>query len=195
MQTENQSTISEKKLAAFGLYINKKEAEWAIGRLEKNGFPREDISMLAPQRFGKRDFVYEQKTSIQDGAVIGSVVGFLILGFAGFLWGMSGRSVMTENIVPFWFVSTGVGCMIGLLFGAAAGALVGIGTPQSAAKRYGFYLKEGGIVLSVHLKNETDRKLASQILQTTHAQDISELKETEIWSKIIPEKKKLIYNI
>ncbi len=194
MQTENQDTTSEKNLAAFGLYTNKKEAECAIGRLEKNGFLRNDISMLAPERSGKRDFVYEQKTCIKDGAVVGSVGGFFIFGFAGFLWSISGRSVMIENTLPFWFISTIVGSLMGLIFGAAAGALVGIGIPKSAAKRYGFYLNEGGIVLSVHLKNEADRKIANQILQTTHAQDISELHENEIWTKIIPEKRKLNFN-
>ena len=179
MQIENQDNMSEKNLAIFGLYTHKKEAEWAISRLEKNGFPREDISMLAPQPSGHRNFVYDQKTCVQEGALIGSVVGFFILGLVGLLWGLRFPMDVKENIVPFWLVSAGTGCIMGILFGAAAGALVGIGTPKSAAKRYGFYLKEGGIILSVHLKNETDRQLASQILETTHGQDISRKKKTE----------------
>ncbi len=191
MQTQNQDSISEKNLSAFGLYTNTRDAKIAIDQFERNGFESDDISMLAPERSGRHDFVYEQKTSLKDGAVIGAIGGLMIFGFAGFLWGMSGRTLATNSGFPLLLVSTGIGCLMGVLFGTAAGALVGIGTPHTVAKRYGFYLNEGGTVLTVHLKNSADRKHASQILQTTNAQDISELKESVIWKTIIPEKKSL----
>ena len=195
MQTENRNILSKINLSAFGLYTNSQEIEKAIDRLEKNGFARDDISMLAPERSGRHDFVYEQETSLKEGALIGAVAGILILGFAGFLWGMSGRAGMTDAMLPFWLISTSAGALLGLLFGAAAGTLIGIGTPKSVAKRYGFYLKEGGTVLTVHLKNKDERKRARQILQTTNAQDISVLKDSKIWSTIVPEKKKLVYSV
>lgn len=195
MQIQYPDALSEKNLSAFGLYTNTRDAQIAIDQFEKNGFESEDISLLAPERSGHHDFVYEQKTSLKDGAVIGAVGGLLFFGFAGFLWGISGRSMVTDDSLPIWFISTSIGCVMGLLFGTAAGALVGIGTPQSVAKRYGFYLKEGGTVLTVHLKNKAERKRANQILQATNAQDISELNESKIWSTIIPEKKNLILEI
>jgi hypothetical protein len=181
MQTENQNKISKINESAFGLYTNSQEAEKAIEGLEKNGFARDNISRLAPERSGHHNFVYEQETSLKEGALIGAVAGILILGFAGFLWGMSGRAGMTDTMLPFWLISTSAGILLGLLFGTAAGALIGIGMPQTVAKRYGFYLKEGGTVLTVHLKNKDERKRARQILQTTNAQDISFLKDAKIW--------------
>lgn len=191
-QHEIQDTEKNEK-AAFGLYITRREADWAVRRLEKNGFNREDISILAPQAYGHRNFVYEQRTNIREGALIGALAGFFILGLVGFIWGFGDRRV-TENLLPFWFLTTGLGCFLGLLFGAASGALAGIGMPKSAAKRYGFYLKEGGIILSVQVRNEKDRARVNQILESTRAQDIAELKESEIWRTIVPEKKKLIFN-
>lgn len=190
MKLDSQEPLPVKDLASFGLYTNKREVDQAIRKLQNNGFAREDISILAPQRSGRGDFVYEQKTNGREGFLIGAVAGFLILGFVGFIWGFIDHN-RVPGAVPYWIITTAVGSIIGLLFGALSGTLAGNGIPKSAAKRYGFYLSQGGIVLSVHLKNAADRIRAYNILSTTHAQDISELKESEIWDVIVPEKKRL----
>ncbi len=192
--------LEEQQLATFGMFINHYDAERAVVRLEKNGFLRDQISILAPQASGRRDFVYQQRTSLKDGAMIGAVIGFFVLGFLGFVLSL-GTFTQFETLtqpsvtgsMPPWILSTAIGATIGLIYGAASGALVGIGTPKGAAKRYGFYLKEGAIMLSVKLNSEAQRVRANEILEKTRAQDISDLKESEIWKTIVPEKKRLAF--
>lgn len=186
------------KLSTFGMYTNHYDAKRAIARLEKSGFARENISVLAPQAYGGRDFVYQQQTNIKEGALIGAIIGFFVLGFIGFLLGLGALTPLETMIepnlaasIPSWAFSAAIGSVIGIIYGAASGALVGIGAPKTAAKRYGFYLKEGAIMLCVDLKNEDQRIRANDILEKTRAQDISDLQESEIWKTIVPEKKKL----
>lgn len=188
--------MSENNLAAFGLYLKKSDVDQAVNQLRNGGFAVEDISLLAPERGGKGDFVHEQRTNLKEGALIGAAVGFFFFGFVGLGLGLAEFvNFQKANVgvgVSNWFIFGGVGALVGLFLGAASGALAGIGSPKTAAKRYGFYLKEGGIVLSVHLKDEAERKWANAILEKTGAEDISDLQESKIWDTIVPEKRKLV---
>ena len=184
-------------LGAFALYLERNEAELAVSALQRNGFSAADISLLAPQRSGSHDFVYHQPPSLLKGALIGGFVGLFLAGFVGFLFGS--RQVSTAGgFDPLHaqspVLTVIVFSLIGLVAGVAFGILAGIGSPKSAAKRYGFYLKEGGIVLVVHLKNAAEKALVGRILEKTKGQDISVLEESKIWSTIIPEKNRLIFH-
>ena len=55
--------MSDRQIAAFGLYMKKSDVDTAVSQLRNGGFAVEDISLLAPDREGKRDFVYEQRTN------------------------------------------------------------------------------------------------------------------------------------
>lgn len=184
-------------LGAFALFLERKEADLAVSALQRNGFAGEDISLLAPQRSGTHDFVYHQPQSLLRGALIGGVVGLFLAGFLGFLF--SSRQVITSGAFdPLHaqspLLTAVVFALIGTVTGVAFGLLAGIGSTKSAAKRYGFYLKEGGIVLVVHLKNAEERSLAERVLDKTKGQDISVLEESKIWSTIIPEKNRLVFH-
>jgi hypothetical protein len=188
----------DENFGMFALYLQRNDADLAVRLLERNGFKPEDISLLAPQKNGARNFVYNQKNSLIQGAVIGGFIGAVLLGLAGLFFGAKGMFTTPPGFSSFGTgfspVSAAVSASIGLVLGAASGVLVGIGSPKSAAKRYGFYLKEGGIVLVVHLKDEGERLLVSRILEKTRGQDINILDQSKIWSIIIPEKKKLVYS-
>ncbi len=167
-------------LGLFALYTTRVEAENAVKTLEQSGFLNDTVSLLAPSRSGHHDFIYRQSSSLLQGAAIGAVSGAVLLALG---------SVFVQGTM--W--SAFIGGLVGLVFGAAAGALAGIGSPKSAAKRYGFYLKEGGIVLVIHLQRAADREKIERILEQTKGQDITLLDESKIWSTIIPEKKKLLF--
>jgi hypothetical protein len=146
----------EENFGMFALYLKRNDADMAVKLLERNGFKPEDISLLAPQRNGARNFVYDQKNSLIQGAVIGAFIGAVVLGLAGLFFGAKGMfttyPASSSLGLGFSPVSAAVAATIGMVLGAASGVLVGIGSPKSAAKRYGFYLKEGGIFLVVNLK-------------------------------------------
>lgn len=173
--------------SVFAMYVSRSNAESAIESLRKNDFADEDISLLSPNKNGKRDFVYQQNTSIATGMMIGAISGFFLLGLVGLYMGANQPE---ELGMASWIVSTVLASLIGLLLGAACGALVGIGTPPAAGKRYGFYLSEGGSIVKVRVRNEDDRQLALQLMERTRGQDITVLKDSAVWSTILPEKRR-----
>ena len=193
---ESPKISSDKGL--FALYTTKGEVELAITTLKKNGLDSEDISMLAPAQSGGHDFVYRQHTQLLQGAIMGLVVGFIIGSAIGFFVDLRGlfpvengleavnRYISMSNIL--W------SAFIGSVLGACCGALAGIGSTMSASRRYAFYLKEGGIVLVVRLKNmaEAKQRSISRILEKTNGQDINILDESSIWSTIVPEKNRML---
>lgn len=181
---------ADKTESLFAMFINREDADHAIEALRKNDFANEDISLLPPMRSGARDFVYKQRTSVKIGVVVGAIAGFFLMGLVGVFLGSSQPE---ELGMASWIVATVVASLIGLVVGAAMGALVGIGTPRSAGKRYGFYLKEGGIILKVHVRNNEELLLASQLLEKYKGQDITVLQDAEVRRTIIPEKKRLAY--
>lgn len=194
---ETQALNHDKGL--FALYTSKNEADLAVTTLKKNGFDSEDISMLAPERSGGRDFVYRQHTQILQGALVGMVLGFIIGCTAGFFVDMVAlfsvdNSMDTLN--PYLSLGNVLwSALIGSALGACCGALVGIGSTMSAARRYAFYLKEGGIVLVVRLRDLAQAKQDSvnRILEKTHGQDINVLDEASIWATIVPEKNRMLH--
>lgn len=196
IEKNNQNTFkpSHPQMGMFALYTNRNDAESALFTLSKNGFTKDDVSMLAPNRTGgHRDYVYRQHTHVLYGALVGAFIGMVFLGTAAFL--VDPKAILFTDVNSSDYIGLGTtaigaifGSLAGIVLGGATGALVGIGSPFSAAKRYGFYLKEGGIVLVVHLRNLARRESAARILEKTNGQDINLLDETEIWSTIIPEK-------
>lgn len=181
------SDMPKKNVAIFAMFLNQKSAKAAIKSLKSDGFSSEDIFMLVPNKSGSRDFVYHQATDLKTGAMIGAAVGFLLLGLVGLIVGSYDPF---QQGMSSWIIDLTIGAITGLVVGAATGALVGIGIPKSAIKRYRFYLKEGGVVVMMHLKNEEDGAEAHHILEKSEGQDITVLEESQVWSNPNPENKR-----
>jgi hypothetical protein len=69
------------------------------------------------------------------------------------------------------------GAGTGAAVGGIAGGLIGLGIPEYEAKRYENFVKDGGILLSVHIADEDKLSHAEQILKDTGAKDISSTTE------------------
>lgn len=184
----------ENKMSACGMFANRKSAQQAIDLLKQQGFKMSDISILARKKDGPHNFVHGQKTKIRDGAIIGALIGFLLLGFIGFILsyynmtmaestnGIPGQSQFSSRLL---LLDTVLGLSLGAMIGAACGALTGIGIPNSISKRYKFYLNQGGLLLIVHEKSREDYETIVGILKKTGAQDIGEMYDAEVWELAI----------
>ena len=69
------------------------------------------------------------------------------------------------------FCLAGVG--VGGAVGGLVGALVGMGIPEYEAKRYEAMVKDGGMLLSVHVDDSEWSDKAKEILRRNGAMDIS----------------------
>jgi hypothetical protein len=160
-----------KSIAVFGIYATTREAEGAIDALQAAGFRGTDISVLLPEKAGKREIQRGKRTSTRGATVSGAVLG----GALGWLAGMGMIAIPGVGPLiaagPILSALAGVG--IGGTVAGITGALIGTGIPEHEARRYERHVKRGGILMSVQADDDDWAVKARSILHETGAEDIS----------------------
>jgi len=167
--------MAGKNKAVFGIYKTVSQAETAVSHLVASGFAKDDISVLLPDSKSTREFAHEKNTKAPEGTATGATTGGVIGGTLGLLAGIG--SLAIPGIGPLIAAGPIVSALAGLGAGGAVGgmigALVGMGIPEYEAKRYEGWVKDGGVLLSVHCDTSEEIDDAKTILKRTRAEDIS----------------------
>ena len=167
--------MENKKTAVFGIYPSVSQAERAVDALVQGRFSQADISVLAPDREGTKDFAHEKHTKAPEGTTTGAATGGAVGGTLGLLAGIGALAI--PGLGPFIAAGPIMGALAGLGVGGAVGglvgALVGMGIPEYEAKRYEGRVKDGGVLLSVHCDTSDAITRAKAILEQTGAEDIA----------------------
>lgn len=171
--------------AVFGIYDSKPAVEGCIEMLKNAGFRNADISVLMPTQESTQDFAHEKSTKAPEGATAGATTGMVLGGGLGWLVGIGSLAIpgLGPLIAAGPIVSALAGAGIGGAFGGLAGSLIGMGIPEYEAKRYEGFVKEGGILISVHVDDREWAKKAKEILETSGARDIATAGEKEVSEK------------
>ena len=163
------------KNAVVGMLTNTQQASEIVTRLQSSGFSVNDISVVFPDKEGTRDFAFEKNTKAPEGAAVGGVAGGAIGGTLGLLAGIGALAIPGLGPLiaagPIMAALGGMGA--GAAVGGLSGALVGLGIPELEAKQYETKIKNGGILISVHVEDGKERKRAKEILEQYDAKDIS----------------------
>ena len=167
--------MAGKNTAAFGIYPNRSMVESAVDTLVNAGFRSTDISVLLPDNVGTKAFAHEKNTKAPEGTTTGAATGGVIGGTLGLLAGIGTLAIpgVGPLIAAGPIMSALAGLGVGGAVGGLIGAMVGMGIPEYEAKRYEGWVKEGGVLLSVHCDTSDEIKRAKDILKSTGAQDIS----------------------
>ena len=167
--------MDDKKTSVFGIYSSLDQAERGVDALVRDRFSNNDISVLAPDRQGTKDFAHEKHTKAPEGATAGAATGGALGGTVGLLVGLGALAI--PGLGPFIaagpIMATLAGIGAGGAVGGLVGALVGMGLPEYEAKRYEGRVKDGGVLLSVHCATSEEITRAKRVLEQTGAQDIS----------------------
>jgi hypothetical protein len=145
--------MSGKNKAVFGIYKTRMDVERGVDALK----------------------IATKETKAPEGATTGVTTGAMLGGGLGWLAGIGALAI--PGIGP--FIAAGpimaalAGATVGGAVGGITGALVGMGIPEYEAKRYEGFVKDGGILLSVHSDNSDQTKRAEEVLKRTGAQDIA----------------------
>lgn len=134
-----------------------------------------DISVLIPGIGGSEKFAHEKATKAPEGATTGAGAGLVLGGALGWLAGIGALAIpgVGPLIAAGPIVALLAGAGTGAAVGGITGGLVGMGIPEFEAKRYESYVKNGGILLSVHTGSSELTKRAKMALEQTGAKDIS----------------------
>ena len=165
--------------AVFCLARTEAQAITIVNELKAAGFSHNDISVLFPDTSGTKDFAHDQQTKAPEGAATGAGTGGLLGGAFGWLVGIGALAI--PGLGPFIAAGPIVAALSGAAAGAAlgglTGALIGLGIPEYEAKRYEGRIKEGNILISVHMEDSTEVARAKAIFERAGAEDIADAAE------------------
>lgn len=160
--------------AVIGLVSTQTQAEKIVNDLQRSGFSSGEVSALFPDKQGTRDFAHEKNTKAPEGAVAGVGAGGAIGGTLGLLAGIGALAI--PGLGPFIAAGPIMAALSGAAAGAAVGgltgALIGMGIPEIEAKQYEGKVKDGKILLSVHVDNNERRDAAKKVLEAGGATDV-----------------------
>lgn len=151
------------------------QAEAIVFDLKSAGFTSDDISALLPDKRGTKDFAHEHNTKAPEGATTGGVAGLGVGAALGWLAGIGALAI--PGVGP--FIAAGPimaalgGAAVGTAAGGVIGALVGMGIPEFEAKRYDAKVREGNVLISVHVEDSKQKDAAKDIFKRNNADDIS----------------------
>lgn len=156
-----------------GMFENTSDVDTVLTELEKQGFTKSDVSVVA-----RREVLKESGLDITTGAEIGAITGATTGGVAGLLIGLGAIVIPgIGTIVAAGEFLTWVGAMVlGLAAGGIAGGLLGglvaLGLPEHEAKVLVEGVKRGNLIVAVRA-NEDRLPVAESVFRAAHAVDIN----------------------
>jgi uncharacterized protein (TIGR02271 family) len=136
-----------------GLFDHFSEAEATVRELERAGYDRDDISMVASEsaRASSRTTSSDGDTGAAEGAGTGAVIGGVAGGAAGLIASLAGLAI--PGIGPILaagpLVATLTGAGVGAVAGGLIGALTTAGVPEEHARYYEEGVRRGGTLVTV----------------------------------------------
>src|SRR5437868_2459648 len=129
-----------------------------VDQLKLAGFSNTDISVLLPDKQGTRDFAVKNETKAPEGAAVGATTGALLGGGLGWLAGIGALAIpgLGPLIAAGPILATLSGVAIGGTVGGLTGALVGMGIPEYEARQYESKLREGNILMCIHVDDSEE---------------------------------------
>ena len=170
-----------------GLFDNFSEAEATVRDLERAGYDRSDISMVANEssRGGARTTTTTSSRSddgggAAEGAGTGAVVGGVTGGVAGLIASLAGLAIPGIGPVlaagPLVAALTGAG--VGAVAGGLIGALTSAGVPEEHARYYEEGVRRGGTLVTV-AASDADADEVMDIMNRHNPVDIEE--RASVW--------------
>ncbi|HVU02760.1 MAG TPA: DUF3341 domain-containing protein [Polyangiaceae bacterium] len=170
------------KRVVIGILSTPRDAEDVLSRLQLVGIPSSEVSVLLPDREGSRDFAHEHSTKAPEGAIAGVATGGVIGGTLGLLAGIG--AIAIPGVGPLIAAGPLMGALSGAAGGAAvggvAGALIGFGIPEYEAKHYEGKIREGNVLVGVHVENAEARQRVLDVMNEAGARDISVTSESSV---------------
>ena len=167
--------------SVYGLSTSDVQANAIVESLKLAGFRLDDIAGLIPNKTDARDRAGAKNLTAPDSATTGGVVGGALGWMVGI--GMLGIPGIGPFIAAGPIMAALCGAAIGAAVGGLTGTLLGMGMTEFEAKRYERRLREGLILLSVHVDNSYWADRAKTIFRDGGADDISSSAEPGILAK------------
>jgi hypothetical protein len=169
-----------KNTSVIGIYTDRTTVSDAISIMRKAGYRATDISVLASDNEGSKDFAHEKRTKGLEGAAIGAAAG-AVIGLAS-AWLVAIQTVTIPALAPLVATGPAAAALAGAgavgALGWIVGLFAGMRIPEYVAKRYAGRIRRGGILLSIHCDSQEWCERAKKTLKDTGAREISSASES-----------------
>lgn len=147
------------------IFYDRDSADRAYDAILQRGYSKDDANVFMTKETRKRHYGDDPAegtagSKAMEGAGTGAALGGTVGGIIGAI-AAAGTSVLVPGlglVVAGPLAGALAGAGAGGAAGTLVGALVGAGIPEERAKTYESGLKEGGIVVGVHPRNDADAK-------------------------------------
>jgi hypothetical protein len=166
-----------KNISVMGIYADRATVSDAVKVLQRSGYRPADISVLASDNVGTKDFAHRKRNRAIEVAGCGAAVGLLTGAAAAWLLCTQRLAAPLAAAGP--LISSFAGGGAGAAIGWLAGLLTGLRLTQYVAQRYSGRIRRGGILMSVHCDSPEWCERARKALRDTGARGISSAPESE----------------
>ena len=164
-----------------GMFRDRTSADRAYNSFSSRGYSKDDINLVMSDETRNRHFGDDSdasNTELGNKALEGTGAGSAIGGTLGAIVGAVAAIGTSVALPGLGLVIAGplaaglAGAGAGGLTGGLLGALVGSGIPEDRAKEYESGVKEGGIVMGVHPRNDEDASYLENEWRNSNGQSI-----------------------
>tara|TARA_B110001454_G_scaffold83721_1_gene80523 strand:+ start:4963 stop:5514 length:552 start_codon:yes stop_codon:yes gene_type:complete len=167
--------VAETGEAVTAILKTRTDLDHVVEALEHRGFRKSDVSVVMPVTDGRSELAFAKETKSYKYAVLGGAAG----GIIGALYGWAAlngwvRVPDTELVVgraP-WMALAASMCA-GIVAGAAAGGITGLGVPEYVARLCEKSIRGGTMLVAIHVDNSKWKQRAIDILKLYRARDIA----------------------
>ena len=147
--------------------------------LKKAGFTRDEISILMPDDYGAQELGFERKSKALEGLVVGCILGAVLGAIFGYL--ASSMNLLPATMQSSYVASPTVASLtMAVLAGSIAAVLcgiVGMTIPEYVVHKYSKKARLGSSLISIHVSNMSEQRIAQKILLLEGAQDVRTMDE------------------
>lgn len=184
------------KYIIYAIVKNRRDLEEIVHKLQHAGIPVDDISFLSQSsefpelNKGQRDWRQEKRethaknevhTKASEGATAGAATGGVIGGALGLLAGLG--MFILPGLSPLLAAGPLLGALSGIgaggTLGSLLGALIGNKIPEHDSKYFEKRIKEGAMLLTVHVATDEQEKQVQNILSKYSGDEITSVKLPE----------------
>jgi hypothetical protein len=157
-----------------GIFKSRFAAEAAVDTIMKQGYTRDEISVLTSDATRTKEFALQTKSQAAGGAGIGGAVGGVVgsilaaLVAVGTIIALPGIGLVIAGPIAAALAGAGAGGATGGIIGA----LIGAGIPEYRAKVYEAVLRGGGILLGVEARTDRDVERLEKTFENLGAEHI-----------------------
>lgn len=149
-------------------------AEKALYELERIGITEEQIGLVVTDETRGKSFNIEEGNKLDEGVAAGATAGGIIGAVLASLGVATAIAIPGLNLVVSGaLVSAVAGFGTGAATGGLIGALIGAGIPEHEAKVYEDSVKQGAILLSVHVKDNDQKDKVKTVLENQDSYNLA----------------------